>query len=181
MRTGNGGLQNDKLRLDLYNRRFDLYLRVLALQDVLAGWTGSDREQAVLADFKRAHREARFLFPPESGVAEAFEQFSNASVNITSLNLWKRVAQEDESTRNTDWGQFRIDGYNLSVNARFLLEAKISPYLIFSNSADPIHWLPMLSARYHHRKRLDEIAKHAWEGSRKIRSEAEMRGGQHLY
>lgn len=172
---------NDKLRLDLYNRRFDLYSRVLALEGVLAGWTDNDREKEILAGFKRALDEARFLFPPESGVSASFQRFADASANITSYLLLVKMAKESGNFGKTDWPQLRIDAYNLSINARIVLDAAISPYLMFTNSSDRVTWLRGLQARRLLRERLESSAKRAAEGSERIRAEALKRGGQALF
>jgi len=76
----------EKLRLDLYNRRFDIYSRTLDLLHVLETWQPSeleknsaslqqspDLEKAQRA-FVKASREAQFLFDDASGIYKLLEQ-----------------------------------------------------------------------------------------------------------
>src|SRR5216684_1445740 len=76
----------EKLRLDLYNRRFDIYSRTLDLLHILETWQPSeleknsaslqqspDLEKAQRA-FVKASREAQFLFDDASGVHKLLEQ-----------------------------------------------------------------------------------------------------------
>jgi hypothetical protein len=121
------------------------------------------------------------LFPPESGVAASFQRFADASANITSYLLLVKMAKESGNFGKTDWPQLRIDAYNLSINARIVLDAAISPYLMFMNSSDRVTWLRGLQARRLLRERLESSAKHAAEGSERIRAEALKRGGQALF
>jgi|HubBroStandDraft_1064217.scaffolds.fasta_scaffold22041_3 hypothetical protein len=76
----------EKLRLDLYNRRFDIYSRTLDLLHALENWHPSELEknstslqqspeleQAQRA-FVKASREAQFLFDDASGIPKLLEQ-----------------------------------------------------------------------------------------------------------
>ncbi|MGC9199093.1 MAG: hypothetical protein ACP5E5_09160 [Acidobacteriaceae bacterium] len=67
-------ISRDKLRLDLFNRRFDVYLRVLDYyQEVLKGeGVPSD---SITTPFIKAVRESRFIFPKASGVHQFLEEF----------------------------------------------------------------------------------------------------------
>lgn len=73
----------DKLRLDLYNKRFDIYLRTLKFQEALLRKPKEDGTVAALqADFMIASRESKFLFGPESGVYDQLRKLLEASVTI---------------------------------------------------------------------------------------------------
>lgn len=73
----------EKLRLDLYNKRFDIYLRTLKFQQALFQKVREDGTLAALhADFMIASRESRFLFSSESGVYDQLRRLHEASVAI---------------------------------------------------------------------------------------------------
>lgn len=73
----------DKLRLDLYNKRFDIYLRTLKFQEALLRKPKEDGTVAALqADFMIASRESKFLFGPESGVYDQLRNLLEGSVTI---------------------------------------------------------------------------------------------------
>jgi hypothetical protein len=76
----------EKLRLDLYNRRFDIYSRTLDLLHILETWNPSEREENSVSlehspelvkaqqAFVKASREAQFLFDDASGIHKLLEQ-----------------------------------------------------------------------------------------------------------
>jgi hypothetical protein len=76
----------EKLRLDLYNRRFDIYSRALDLLHILETWQPSEQEknstslqqspdlEKAQRAFTKASREAQFLFDDASGVHKLLEQ-----------------------------------------------------------------------------------------------------------
>ena len=76
----------EKLRLDLYNRRFDIYSHTLDFVHAIELWqpTESEKASASLQDslemqriqkaFVKASREAQFLFDDDSGVQKTLEK-----------------------------------------------------------------------------------------------------------
>jgi hypothetical protein len=154
---------HDRLRLDLYNRRLELYLTVLSIEHVLAGWSGTEAEQALLEKFKRARHEARFLFPPESGIVELFDEYGNTIISITAFDVLKKYEKENEPGKNTDWGQFRIDAWNKAVNVRWALDNQVAPLLEFNTSIDPLNWNKRRRARARQRRMLAHTAQRARE------------------
>ena len=73
----------DKLRLDLYNKRFDIYLRTLKFQQPLLRARKEDGTFAALqTDFMIACRESIFLFSPRSGVYDQLRKLHEASAAI---------------------------------------------------------------------------------------------------
>jgi hypothetical protein len=84
----------EKLRLDLYNRRFDVFSRTLDFYHALLGWEPTElekrttslreSEQLRLAQkaFIKASREAQFLFRDDSGIKTELEQIHKDSIGI---------------------------------------------------------------------------------------------------
>ena len=54
-----------KLRLDLYNRRFQIFESIFDFYDALWQWAGTAEQKAVRRKFFRASEEAGFLFSNE--------------------------------------------------------------------------------------------------------------------
>jgi hypothetical protein len=89
----------EKLRLDLYNRRFDIYVGALKFSQVLEGWqpTDAERQSGSFKDspeldraqrvFIKATREAGFLFPADSGVQKRLEQMHTDGVAVIGYKL----------------------------------------------------------------------------------------------
>ena len=59
-------INREKLRLDLFERRFDIYYKTVEMCRVLEVWDGEAVQKATVSDFYRAFHEAKLLFPPES-------------------------------------------------------------------------------------------------------------------
>jgi hypothetical protein len=108
-------INRDKLRLDLFNRRFDVYLRVLDYYQELFNGNGAP-DAAITTSFLKAVRESRFIFPKASGVHQFLEE------------LW---------TRANDYSRY-IDRKELE-DTRWLLEAmsnletKMEPFITFES------------------------------------------------
>jgi hypothetical protein len=64
-----------KIRLDLFNRRFAIYQRVLVLYQELIVWEDREDQKALIQPFIEASREALFIFPRKSGVYEYIQEF----------------------------------------------------------------------------------------------------------
>jgi hypothetical protein len=73
----------DKLRLDLFNRRFSIYQRVLVFYQALIVWKDTDEQKALIPPFIEASREALFIFPEKSGVYEHIQKIWDHSWKIT--------------------------------------------------------------------------------------------------
>src|SRR5665213_3562331 len=65
----------DKIRLDLFNRRFAIYQRVLVFYQELIVWEDREDQKALIPPFIEATREALFIFPRKSGVYEYLQEF----------------------------------------------------------------------------------------------------------
>jgi len=121
----------EKLRLDLYERRFDIYMRVLDFHRELIAWNDTDAQKSSQQPFIRAVRESRFLFPESSGVYAFLEEFSSHAFYITNFRSarqgWgpafplEQVKLAQEFTAHVNWILTSID----------TLENKLAPLLNF--------------------------------------------------
>jgi hypothetical protein len=87
-------ISRERLRLDLYNRRFDVYSRTLDFCHALFDWRPTDLEKATssLKDspklkqsqraFLKASREAQFLFDDKSGIHKRLEQIHRDAIRV---------------------------------------------------------------------------------------------------
>ena len=65
----------EKLRFDLYQRRFEIYLRVLDFH--FAIWQQDEPKLALLhVPFMKAFWESKFLFPEESGIYDFLDEYN---------------------------------------------------------------------------------------------------------
>lgn len=120
----------EKLRLDLYNHRFDIYLRVFDFYQALLEWKGTPEQVALQKPFMRALRESRFMFPDDSGVYPFLNEFCNHALRLTnfeqSRNAFAGFPQElgklaSDQSEHVNWIFASI----------VVLEDKMAPFLNF--------------------------------------------------
>lgn len=79
---------SEKLRLDLYNRRFDVYGKALTFFQALITYDPATNQDVFLearADFIKACRESRFLFDRTSGVADTLDGIHLESYKVSGF------------------------------------------------------------------------------------------------
>ena len=118
----------DKLRLDLYNNRFDIYLRTLKFQQALFRTGKEDGTFAALqTDFMIACRESIFLFSPKSGVYDQLRKLYEASAAIM-----QDISKELPPEKKSELQEKRSDAIVLwSGPGLEKLENLMKPYLKF--------------------------------------------------
>jgi len=122
-------INEEKFRLDLYNRRFDIYFRTVAFYWALMKSEESKAAgtfEKLRSDFIIASREAKFLFAPDSGVYDLLMRLNKASFEITGLrDLPKDLPPED---KNENFKRFHeaMMLWNSNIEQ---LEDLMSPYL----------------------------------------------------
>ncbi len=71
----------EKLGFDLYQRRFEIYLRVLDFH--MALWQQDEPKLDVLhVPFMKAFWESKFLFPRESGVYDFLDEYNSRTARV---------------------------------------------------------------------------------------------------
>jgi hypothetical protein len=75
-------IEASKLRLDLYNRRYQIFDSIFDFYNALIGWTGTPEQREAQKRFFRASQEAVFLFKPESGIAETLQRLHGKSAKV---------------------------------------------------------------------------------------------------
>jgi hypothetical protein len=120
----------ERLRLDLYNRRFEIYSKVLDFSQALSMWHGTPEQMALRAPFIKAFRESRFLFPRSSGVYNLLEEFQEHAMVVMGFEDLKPVLQtlDQETMRQYEK---RTESQAWIMSAFEPLEQKMAPYLDF--------------------------------------------------
>lgn len=132
-----------KLRLDLYNRRFDVYSRALDFYHALLRWepTELEKETNSLLDspelrttqtaFIKAKAEARFLFAEKSGIRKVLEEMHDDTIGIIGFkrDLSPKLAGQTEMMLLA-YAKFseQLNRVNAAIP---LLEDRLSDYLDF--------------------------------------------------
>lgn len=127
----------EKLRLDLYNKRFAIYESALNFYQQLEGYELSEKKafSSVHRAFIKCMRESKFLFDRQSGIYEILEKMHMDSVRVTSFrDLAEEYSRMDEPAQRLKIAGFQKEMIDvlMSFPARIEnLEAKIAKYLDF--------------------------------------------------
>jgi len=120
----------EKLRLDLYDRRFKIYLAAMEFHKALVIWDGTEEQQKLIDPFIQAFRESRFLFPESSGVFAFMTDFSKHAFFITNFGKLREMLSSYPKELNQQ-AMARSDSANWVLQSMEPLEQKLGPFLNF--------------------------------------------------
>jgi hypothetical protein len=118
-----------KTKLDLYNKRFNVYMAALEFFQCAGSGDGVKEKFDKLT---QAHRESRFLFDVKDGVYETIGRIQKAGVSI----LNHHVAKLDPNSAANIAVEYRIpahDAYMFMEEDILVLEVQLKQYLSFHN------------------------------------------------
>jgi hypothetical protein len=125
----NSEIARQKLRLDLYERRYAVYREARRFRDSVTLW---NREPTVTIaeSFVELAEQARFLFPPDSGVASYLEEMAKHAHFVLNFEIRYRSsdATPEEQARLAE--QKAEHDYWLARSMPEL-ERRMGPYLNF--------------------------------------------------
>ena len=128
----------EKFRLDLYNKRFDIYVRTVRFYQGLMSRSESEEAQATFETLRKefilATRESQFLFSPESGVPRLLIQLNADSFVITGQRDMPKGLPPEQIIANQDKFATALMRWNDSMEP---LEAMIAPYLNYHYASPP--------------------------------------------
>lgn len=75
-------IAKEKLRLDLYDRRFEIFSSIFGFYDAMISWTGTPEQIEARRRFFRAYQESCFLFANESGIADLLKTLNDAGAAV---------------------------------------------------------------------------------------------------
>jgi hypothetical protein len=127
---------SERFRLDLYNKRFDIYMRTVRFyQSLLKSRDTADEDFSGLRrDFIIAARESRFLFSPESGIHDLLSQLNSDSFAITGQRDMPKGLPPEQVIENQKQFATAIERWNSSMEP---LEARMAPYLNYHYASVP--------------------------------------------
>jgi hypothetical protein len=124
-------LAEQKLRLDLYNRRYEIYMAIYAFYTALIGWKGSDEDKAARDRFFKAKNEAQFLFSPESGVEALYDELHKKSLKVTSFKENPEMYRSDSKLMMTSFeesNRILLKDFDEGLTR---LKKAVAPYMSF--------------------------------------------------
>jgi hypothetical protein len=117
----------EKLRLDLYQRRFEIYLRVLEFHLAVLEWQDELKLAVLHGPFLKAFCESKFLFPEESGIYDSLRDYNERVARVrvfkSRIDPVGDISQEVREKLIED--QIWIKDYI------GILDEKLGPYLNF--------------------------------------------------
>ncbi len=116
----------EKLRLDLYQRRYEIYLRVLDFH--MALWQQDEPKLNVLhVLFMKAFWESKFLFPKESGI---YDFLDNYNTRTSRVRVYRSEIPPRSDVSLEERAQLAKD-QKWIMNCIGILDEKLGPYLNF--------------------------------------------------
>jgi hypothetical protein len=119
----------EKLRLDLYQRRFEIYLRVLEFHLALLEWQDEPKLAVLHRPFLKAFCESKFLFPQKSGIHDFLGEYNERAARVRAYkgrpDLSNEASPEERAQLAEDQKWMR--------NLIGTLDKKLSPYLNFDS------------------------------------------------
>jgi hypothetical protein len=121
----------EKLRLDLYDKRFAVYERTLAFYQALEGppeSLQSDAFRSVGKEFIKAYRESQFLFEAGSGIFELLGQMKARAARIEGCKTHAKELDPETALKLFEAATEAQRFWDASIEK---LEQAIAPYLNF--------------------------------------------------
>ncbi|MDZ7937868.1 MAG: hypothetical protein U5M53_06140 [Rhodoferax sp.] len=123
----------DKLRLDLYQRRFSVYEKTLYFHHLLSGSVEQQKSEAfskTFRDFITAYRESQFLFESSSGIFPLLEEFHAKAFKVIGFKQHGEslIADPVEFLKLKVEAQEALEFFPKALE---ILEKSIAPYLNF--------------------------------------------------
>lgn len=120
----------NKLRLDLYNRRFAVYDKTLAYyQAYYSGDSDNEALRESVIDFVRAYRESSFLFGRESSVYKALTEIKDTFEFLVQFDAKFRSAPYDKDEFQA-WSESKASKSD-PTKLMESLEQMLTPWLDF--------------------------------------------------
>jgi hypothetical protein len=120
----------EKLRLDLYEKRFQIYLRVLAFFQQIIVWEDREDQVALQEPFFAAFRESQFMFPSKSRVFDLLSEFHERSFFVVKFTE-ARKALDGMPREQRDLSHKRTENVNWLLESMGNIEKGMLPYLNF--------------------------------------------------
>ena len=125
--------QDETIRLDLYNRRFEIFSSIFNFHEALVSWKGTPEQIAARARFFRAYQEAGFLFQKGSGIEELFNELNQGGAKVIGFKEHSDDFKADPAVYMAQRQETNRIMTTVFTEALGKLKVAISPYLDFHN------------------------------------------------
>lgn len=128
----NSTLQNERLRLDLYDRRFDLYSSIFDFYYAMVSWEGTPEQKEVRQRFFMAYQESAFLFTKESGIEELLKMLNSEAAKVIGFKENSELYKSDPAFLNEQFLETNRIQLTIFEDGLAKFKEAIRPYLDFS-------------------------------------------------
>jgi hypothetical protein len=125
-------LAREKLRLDLYDRWFQIFTSIFDFYNVMISWQGTPEQAEARTNFFRAYQESGFLFTSGSGIEALLKKLNDDGMKVIGFKENSHHYKSDpafliEQHQKVTDIQLRVFEDGLAQ-----LRAAMHPYLDFS-------------------------------------------------
>ncbi|HEF4768679.1 hypothetical protein [Burkholderia multivorans] len=128
----------EKLRLDLYDRRFGVYTASIDFYHVLSSYDeANEQHQEAHRAFVKAMRESRFLFGQDSEIVSILEEMHTRAARIMGYKTHGKELHDSDPHESRKWFEAQQADYFWigSDQGLLRLEASLTPFLDFRNTS----------------------------------------------
>jgi hypothetical protein len=130
--THAAALQNEKLRLDLYDRRFEIFSSIFDFYEAMTGWEGTPEQKAARTRFFRAYQESGFLFTQASGIPDILKMLNDEAAKVIGYKENRDSYKSDPTFSREQFNQVTDIQIRVFDDGLAKLKAAMFPYLDFS-------------------------------------------------
>lgn len=120
-----------KVKLDLYNKRFNVYISALEYYQAMWKQTDVDLKEKG-AEFIKCYRESLFLFSEKDGIHQTLTKIKNNGGIVSTYEEYKRAGHGPHSAGNFDVLQEKSGDARVKIGDDLqVLEKQIAKYIDF--------------------------------------------------
>lgn len=124
-------LGREKLRLDLYDRRFEVWDSIFDFYGALIGWKGTPTDVIARGRFFKAYQASRFLFKEEAGITALYKKLNDDAAYVIGFKENHDSFRADPATYMSMFNrvqEIQTKGFDEALTE---LKVKMKPYLDF--------------------------------------------------
>ena len=130
--THSVALHNEKVRLDLYDRRFEIFSSIFPFYNAMISWTGTPEQKEAQRAFFQAWHKSGFLFSAESGIQDLLKSLNEAGVKVIGFKENSNSLKSDLPSSHEQFTSVMNMQTRVFEDGLTKLKAAIYPYLDFT-------------------------------------------------
>jgi len=126
-------IAEEKLRLDLFDKRFAVFKSIFDYYDVMISWKGTPEQIAAKTRFFHAYHESKFLFSSASGIEPLLKALNDKGGKVIFFKEHPELFQSDPQFYHKKFEEIQDIQLRDFENGLLQLKSAIAPYLNFHN------------------------------------------------